>query len=299
MTHHMHVPGLTTEANRMSFAKEFPPTYEIKTWESWGDRGKLRILRKIAETYGRDPRMREFTIQNVVNGMARDYPRMAASILQYVQANVQYFNEPGEQVQAPWYTLQKRFGDCDDMAVLIASMAESIALPWRFCLAGKGFAGRKVKYHEGGRMPLMGEFSHIYIQLGWPPFAPETWVSAEPTIPGAPLGYDVVDHGMSTGPGGRVDLPQAFQPGAAPPLGVSLPPNGMNPRGAPMPMARLSGYAGTIVGRDGYQGWGQTTVTTAPSPTFWEKIDWSEIAAGVIQGVIISVTVAVVLRGRK
>ena len=348
-----HIPTLTEPENRIDYNKAFPDTYEIKAWESWGDKGKLRILRKIAETYGRDPRLREHTIGMLRSSgvQPRDYPGMAAAILKYAQTKIYYINEPGEQVQSPWYTLRKGFGDCDDMAVYIASAAESIALPWRYCLAGKGFAGKRVKHFEGGRMPWTGSFSHIYVQLGWPPFNPTTWVSAEPTIPGAPLGYDVVDHGVPE----AVTMPEMGANGPGPHrTGVALAapgtawamPSGMNPRGAPQ--ARLGGYAGTIVGREGYGSpasmgdWCQPyrppeagflgvapngmnpaggvmhphiqaalaaseaaqatahAVQAAHPPvptTFWAKIDWHDIVAGVIQGVMVSATVAVMAPG--
>ena len=100
-------------------------------------------------------------------------------------------------------------------------------------------AGRKVKHYEGGPMPWTGSFSHIYVQLGWPPFNPTTWVSAEPTIPGLPLGHDVVDHGVPA----SVAMPEMGANGAGPHrMGMMLP-SGMNPRGAgAMPRARLGGW---------------------------------------------------------
>lgn len=291
-----NVRGLTTQSNKLALDKAFPDVYEIKSWGWSSDRGKLRILRKIAKEYGRDPRLREHTV-NVIRqagAQARDYRSMAQAILSYVQNNIYYVNEPGEQVQSPWYTIRKGFGDCDDMSVLMAAMAESIMLPWRFALAGKGFAGRNVKHYEGGPMAWGGSYSHIYVQLGWPPIKPTTWMSAEPTIKGVPLGYDVVDHGV---PG---TVPQARAGGRS-----------AAGRGPSMPQARLSGYGGTIIGREGYgDAFGVTSGEEAaiaaqaalqaqqaaqaakPVKSFWQKIDWSEIGAGVIQGVLVSATVA-------
>ena len=60
--------------------------------------------------------------------------------------------------------------------------------------------------------------AHIYIQFGWPPFAENPkewlnspkmqWASAEPTVAGAQLGYDVVDHGIGHDANGAATLPE-------------------------------------------------------------------------------------------
>jgi hypothetical protein len=50
-----------------------------------------------------------------------------------------------EVLQSPKYTIIHRAGDCDDMSLLIAVFAESIGIPSRFVIVGKG-----------------NEFSHIY-----------------------------------------------------------------------------------------------------------------------------------------
>ena len=189
-TEHLHVPGLTDPENRIRWDKDFPPTFEVSGWSTWTDKGRLRVLRGFTQKYGRDPRIREFTVDVIRQAgvQPRDYPGQAAAILRWVQNNIYYINESGEQVQSPFYTLRKRYGDCDDQAIMIGAMAESVMLPWRFCLAGTGLGSKAIKHYEGGPMPWSGTFSHIYVQLGWPPIKPTTWVSAEPTIKGLPLG---------------------------------------------------------------------------------------------------------------
>jgi len=171
----------------------------IRGWSRASDRRKLRMLRELAVRYGGDPHMRWFVVEHILRPSGvqqRDYPGQAAALLRWVQQTLYYTNEPDEQVQSPWRTIKVRTGDCDDSALLLATFAESIRLPWKFCLAGQDRRGRPVRYFEGGRAPIGVQYAHIYVSLGWPPFKPQTWASAEQTVKGAPLGYDVVKDGV-------------------------------------------------------------------------------------------------------
>lgn len=180
-----------------------PKTYHVAGWLRWSDRRKLKALRELAEQYGRDPKLREFVIANVISGVPdRDFPGQARAMLAWVQSNVRYVNETNEQLQTPDYTLKVRFGDCDDMAVLLAAMATSIAVPWRFVVAGRTPQGKPVRWAENEPQRFRGaQYYHIYLDLGvsGPQFRKNqgiTWVPAEPTLKGAPLGYDVTIHGV-------------------------------------------------------------------------------------------------------
>lgn len=243
------------------------------------DRAKLRFMRELVQTYGRDPRLRDIAIGIIRDAGAapRDYKAQAAALLAWVQTNIYYVNEPGEQIATPWRTLQWRHGDCDDQSLLLASFAESISLPWRFVLAGRTLFGRKVKYIEGSWLFPFTQFSHIYMQIGWPPFKPSTWMSAEPTLPHAPLGYDVIDHGVQSSPDGRVALPEL-------------------------------GAWGNVVEGDVVVGAGTTDIATAQAAMqcapnnmiiragdapWYQRIDWDLVLNGVIQGVLVTLAVTV------
>jgi len=194
-----------------------------------GDGKRIAFMRNMAEEHGSDPRMREFVVNRVLRpaGVAeRDYAGQAAAMLRWSQEHVYYTNETGEQIQIPWVTLDWLTGDCDDKAILLAAMAQSLAMPWRFALAGKdkrsGRAVRWVEPYPAGRRgrssapPTSVDWSHIYVVLGWPPFRPTTWASAEPTLPPdqAPLGFDVVEHAVRGG-GGGARMPELAGWGAA------------------------------------------------------------------------------------
>jgi hypothetical protein len=196
--------------------------FGVPGFHRWSDRKKVRKLREMAEAYGNDPRMRFFTVNSVLRPAGatdfRNYRQVAETLLKAVQdagtLGIMYTNEPNEQLQSPWWTLKVRTGDCDDMSLLLAAMAHSVRLPWRFVLAGTARGGR-ARWAEGGRMPRGFRASHIYLDLGWPPFSegkkdahgrPVTqWAPAEPTLRGLPLGHDVVLHGIP-GQGQRLDL---------------------------------------------------------------------------------------------
>ena len=190
-----------------------PQVYHLRHWHRWSDRRKLRALREMAERYGHDPKMAEVAV-DILRGAGaqpRDYHAQAAALLAWVQANIYYVNEPDERLQSPSHTLRVKLGDCDDLAILLGALATSIGLPWRFVLAGSSRRG-PARWIEGTPNRTGAQFSHIYVQFGWPPFRPATWMSAEPTIKGAPLGYDVVSHGAPRG--AASDLPAgAGQPG--------------------------------------------------------------------------------------
>lgn len=192
--------------------------YGIRGWSGWSHQKRAAKIRDLAEAYGRDPRMRWFVVHHVLKPAGvvdfRDYPRTAQALLSWVQpggpGGLYYTNESDEQLQSPWWTLKVKTGDCDDYAILLGAMAHSVRLPWRIVLAGqsrKGVERWNEEFRPNGkpyqpRIPGNGwSPSHIYVDLGWPPFTEgkkdplgrplTTWVAAEPTMR-LPLGLDPV-----------------------------------------------------------------------------------------------------------
>ncbi len=188
--------------------------YGIPAWRHMGDQQRVRALRELSEEYSNDPRMR-WKAAEIVQGAGagqRDYPAQARALLRWVQHSIYYTHEVGEQLQTPWKTLQVKTGDCDDSALLLAALAKSIGLEYRYVLAGRR-GGKMVRWVEGQSFHK-AEFFHIYIQLGWPGGGapPRYWASAEPTLQGAPLGYDMVQHGVNIDRHGRATVPQQSSP---------------------------------------------------------------------------------------
>lgn len=171
-----------------------PDTYNIPSWSYQADASRVSALRKIVLEYGRDPRIATLAVQ-IVKGAGvqpRDYKGQAAALLKWVQTRIYYMNEAGERLQSPEYTLRVGYGDCDDMAILLAALLESCRIPWRFVLSGAGPDKRPRRWIEGQPKIRGVKWSHIYLAVGDQPFNPKRWTYAEPTLKTAPLGWDVV-----------------------------------------------------------------------------------------------------------
>lgn len=189
--------------------------FHLPDWKSKDDKARIEALREIAMKAGRDPRIATLAVQVIkaAGAESRDYKGQAAALLAWTQKNVYYLNEPGERLQDPLYTLQMQhpYGDCDDMALVLAALYETCRLPWRFVLSGRTRKGKLVRWVEG-TPKKRASWSHIYVIVGWPPYTPKKWLYAEPTLKGVPLGWDVVGAQKKSG---RVALPELAGMGAA------------------------------------------------------------------------------------
>lgn len=177
----------------VNIPKSNPKLYHLGKWDRLSHPQKLDVIGEIIRGEGRDPIIAE-TAVNILKsaGVApRDYKGQAAALLKWVQDNIYYVNEPGERLQSPKYTLNRGFGDCDDMAIVLCSFYETIGLPWKLVLSGN-VRGKRVRYIQGERITPNVEWAHIYCAVGNQPFNPTQWIFAEPTIQGVPLGWDVV-----------------------------------------------------------------------------------------------------------
>jgi hypothetical protein len=194
-------------------------TYHFPQWGGMSDPKRLAALRRISLGAGRDPRVATVAIGVLRDARVapRDYVGQAAALLKFVQTRVYYANEPGERLQDPAYTLRVGYGDCDDMAMLLASLCESIRLPWRFVISGRR-GGRVVRWVEG--TPYQdAKWAHIYLTIGDRPFSPNRWNFAEPTLKTVALGWDVVEASK----GGTVALPELAGPDGLAGLGDAAP----------------------------------------------------------------------------
>ena len=179
------------QANRI--ANTSPKLYHLGKWDNLSHPQKLEVISDIIRGEGRDPAIAELAVGILRQaGVApRDYKRQAAALLQWTQDNIYYINEPGERLQSPKYTLKRGFGDCDDMAIFLCSLYETIGLPWKLVLSGN-HKGKRVRHIQGDKILPGVEWAHIYCAVGDQPFNPTQWLFAEPTIQKVPLGWDVV-----------------------------------------------------------------------------------------------------------
>tara|TARA_R110002012_G_scaffold91307_1_gene222430 strand:- start:465 stop:1160 length:696 start_codon:yes stop_codon:yes gene_type:complete len=160
----------------------------------------MKFLRDVAQNSGRDPRVAHLAVQILQEAHVppRQYKEQAEALLNWVQRNIYYVNEPNERLQDPLYTVKVGYGDCDDMVLLLAALFHSIRLDFRFVLSGRN-KGKLSRWIEGEREPV-GQWTHIYLMVGWPVFKPTTWAFCEPTIPSAKLGWDIIQAKSGSAP---------------------------------------------------------------------------------------------------
>jgi transglutaminase-like putative cysteine protease len=129
----------------------------------------MKAMRQLVKDAVRDPsqKIRELALQIVGNA---GYMDQARRLQQWVQQNIRYIQDPPdvELVQTPQYTVQQQAGDCDDQAVLLASLLMTTGHPAQFIAVGM----------HG--QPL----SHVLVQT----LIGTDWLGAETIIP-KPLGW--------------------------------------------------------------------------------------------------------------
>jgi len=173
-----------------------PKVMDLPAFDGYADPKKLDVISRIAEQAGRDPQLATVAVNifREYKVAPRDYRGQAAALLRWVQKNIYYVNEPDERLQDPFYTLKVKYGDCDDLAILVYALARSVRLPARLVISGTTKNGRKVRYHHGDRnFDRRVDWSHIYLMIGDRPYGEPRWSYAEPTL-NVPLGWDVVSH---------------------------------------------------------------------------------------------------------
>lgn len=170
--------------------------FHLPAWGTLSHPQRLGILRQISMMRGRDPRIAKLAVKIFKDARVnpRDYEKQAAALLKWVQdpKNCYYANEPGERLQDPIHTIKIGHGDCDDQALLLTCLFESVGLPWKFVLSGRDAKGNKVRHIEGESVPPSVNWTHIYCMVGTPPFKVSKWWFCETTIVGVPLGWDVI-----------------------------------------------------------------------------------------------------------
>jgi hypothetical protein len=252
--------------------------WQIPNWGKMSDGQRIKYIRRLSRGWGRDPRVRNFAVKiyRAKGIKPRDYRGQAKALLEFTQRQIYYLNEPGEILQSPIFTLRKdvRSGDCDDIAILLASLAIASRLGVRFVLSGRSkTTGKMVRWIEGTPEPRNVKWAHIYVQIGWPAFNPTHWESAEGTLAGAPLGWDVTrSHMYPPIPGapgvplfpemggyGAIDAGSGQTPAAPPPSSVQV---------------EVTQQAEEKVRAD------------AQRKAFWASLDWAEIATATIPAVI-------------
>jgi len=132
----------------------------------------LDVMRRLAMDAQMDLGLRQLVEDIVRDVWPHDYLSEYVAILNHVRQHIRYVRDPItiEQVATPQATLRKRTGDCDDQAILIATLVGLIGGRSRF-VAG---AFRKA---PDGRSVLEHVWCEAYEPRG------KFWVALDP-IPG-------------------------------------------------------------------------------------------------------------------
>lgn len=106
----------------------------------------------------------------------KDHDAEVRAIFDYVRRNVRYQHDTHgiDTFRSPRRTLELRAGDCDDMTILIGSLAGAAGYPVKV----------KVVDTSGGG------YDHVYPLVGVPPTKPTRWVALDATEPHA-VGWEV------------------------------------------------------------------------------------------------------------
>lgn len=206
-------PKISAHLRNVAYHGKSPLTgrvFEVKGWKSWPMVKRMAFLRAYVQDTSRDPAIVDKVTQilNDAGVGSRDHREQWAALLKYVQpdreSGMRYSNERDERFQSPQYTLTVKNGDCDDLAILLAALGDSHRLPWKFAISGRNKAGQVVVWNEGEKWTNAFDPSHIFLLVGWPPFKPDEWIYAEPTLQ-VPLGWSVLSRDRRAA-GGRADL---------------------------------------------------------------------------------------------
>jgi hypothetical protein len=102
----------------------------------------------------------------------KDYAREVTALFRYVRDKVRYVKDPisVELVHSAAETLKRRAGDCDDKAVLLATLLQSV--------------GHKTRFQVVATRP--GDFHHVLIQAQ----VGGRWVPLDPTVERAAPGWE-------------------------------------------------------------------------------------------------------------
>lgn len=96
------------------------------------------MRRLLIDAKRNDPRIRTIASDIVRNVPGKNWRGEICAIYDWVKEQIRYQLDPFEQelVQTPYQTMVRGYGDCDDQALLTASLLDSLGHPTRFKAVG-------------------------------------------------------------------------------------------------------------------------------------------------------------------
>ena len=126
-----------------------------------GTRATLRIMSRITRHFKKNIQIRSLA-QNIISDVQghKNWTSQIKAVHAYVRDNVMYVRDIRgvETLATPIKTLETMQGDCDDQAVLLASLLESIGHPTRFVAMAETALG-----------PFVHVFTETKIGANWYP----------------------------------------------------------------------------------------------------------------------------------
>ena len=138
-----------------------------------GTRATLQLMSRFVRQYKKTVPMRELALSIVDRvGGDKNFSGEVRAVHEYVRKNIRYRRDVNgvETLSTPIKTLEYRAGDCDDQAVLVATLLEAIGHPTRFVAI---------------KLNHLGPFVHVYTETKIGP----KWYSVE-TTENWPVGYE-------------------------------------------------------------------------------------------------------------
>jgi transglutaminase-like putative cysteine protease len=138
-----------------------------------GTRETLKHMRELVRQGKSDIAVRDVAARVVSAVPAKDWEGELCALFEFVRSAVRYTLDPNdiETIQGAAATLNMGYGDCDDFAVLLATLCECVGHPC--CLAALGFESA-------------GDYSHVLVIASGAGELP--WIAMDPTEP-YPFGW--------------------------------------------------------------------------------------------------------------
>lgn len=137
---------------------------------------RVRYIQKMTQKSLRTPKVRSLAVAIVSRKCGRkfciderDYANEVKAIFDYVRSNIRYVRDPQgiDTFTRADRTFDVGGGDCDDYAIVLASLLGSVGYPTRF----------RVIRTKGA-----SDWNHIYVMVGIPPRDPQEWVPLDASV---------------------------------------------------------------------------------------------------------------------
>lgn len=164
-----------------------PPAMQVAVFTiPGGDRGTKETLNHMSDIvytelkdkkYGAFIRGLAIKITNDAGCDTKEFRCEAKSLFDWVRDRVKWIRDTRgiETLQYPHRTLAYGAGDCDDLSILLGTLATSIGIPTMF---------RAIAANPGRK----DQYSHVYVMMD--PVGNDRWIAADPTVKSAAFGWE-------------------------------------------------------------------------------------------------------------